>query len=141
MRSNDTRRMAGLWETNGEVQGGVMEIVTFGLSDDYFGEYAAELRALQLEDVADDSRLCLSARTLALSPSADGAVLSNGPYMRRFLDGYYPMRVKLRVSYPGKRLNYRRSSPVEFEAVEEGELLLDVWFEGELRTSVEFDRI
>jgi zinc protease len=55
----ETRRMAGRWETNGEVQGGVMEIVTFGLPDDYFDEYAAELRALELEDVAAAARTSL----------------------------------------------------------------------------------
>jgi zinc protease len=55
----ETRRMAGRWETNREVQGSVMEIVTFGLPDDYFGEYAAELRALGLEDVAEAARTTL----------------------------------------------------------------------------------
>ncbi|MEJ2312706.1 MAG: pitrilysin family protein [Gemmatimonadales bacterium] len=54
-----TRRMAGLWETNGEVSGSLAEIVTFGLPDDYFGEYAADLRALGLEDVADAARTTL----------------------------------------------------------------------------------
>ena len=55
----ETRRMAGRWETNSEVRGSVMEIVTFGLPDDYFGEYAAELRALGLEDVAEAARTTL----------------------------------------------------------------------------------
>ena len=55
----ETRRMAGRWESNSEVQGSVMEIVTFGLPDDYFGQYAAELRALGLEDVADAARTTL----------------------------------------------------------------------------------
>ena len=36
-----------------------MEIVTFGLPDDYYGQYAAELRALGLEDVADAARTTL----------------------------------------------------------------------------------
>ena len=54
-----TRRMAGLWETNGELSGSLAEIVTFGLPDDYFGEYAADLRALGLEDVADAARTTL----------------------------------------------------------------------------------
>ena len=33
----ETRRMAGRWESNSEVQRSVMEIVPFGLPDDYFG--------------------------------------------------------------------------------------------------------
>ncbi|MEJ2371071.1 MAG: hypothetical protein P8Y07_09515, partial [Gemmatimonadales bacterium] len=54
-----TRRMAGLWETNGEISGSLAEIVTFGLPDYYLGEYAADLRALGLEDVADAARTTL----------------------------------------------------------------------------------
>ncbi len=52
----ETRRMAGRWETNGELEGGVAEIVTFELPDDYFTRYVEELRGLQLATVADVAR-------------------------------------------------------------------------------------
>lgn len=105
------------------------------------GRSWVEAHTVQLKNVAADSRLCLSARTLALNPAENTAVLSNGPYMRRFLDGFYPMRVKLKITYPESHLRFNQSSPMEFDLVKAGEILLDVWFEGELRTTVFFDRI
>jgi hypothetical protein len=105
------------------------------------GRAWVEDHSVQLEDVGRDSRLCLSAHTLALRPGEQTLALANGPYMRRFLDGYYPMRVQLRVSYPETLLRYIDSTPVTFTRPAPGELLLDVWFEGVLRTTVSFDRL
>lgn len=110
-------------------------------SSENIGRSWVEGHTVQLVDVGDDSSLCLSARTRGLKPGDETVVLSNGPYMRRFLDGFYPMRVKLRVSYPGDELQFNQASPVEFEQLSDDEILLDVWFEGELRTTVFFDRI
>jgi hypothetical protein len=46
--------------------------------------------------VEPGARLCLSAQTRALRNTGNGYFnLVNGPYMRKFLDGYYPMRVTL----------------------------------------------
>ncbi len=105
------------------------------------GRSWVEGHTVQLENITDNSSLCLSARTLALKPVENTVVLSNGPYMRRFLDGYYPMRVKLKVSYPSNLLQFNQASPIDFKLLRAGEILMDVWFEGELRTTVFFDRI
>ena len=93
---------------------------------------------VQLQNIEPGSRLCLSAETLALRLAENKVWLVNGPYMRRFLDGFYPMHVQLRVDYPAKSLRYQNSSPVTFEIQQPGQLKLDVWFEGELRTRVGF---
>jgi len=52
----ETRSMAGRWETNGEVQGGITEIVTFGLPDDYYERYGRQLRALGLAELSAAAR-------------------------------------------------------------------------------------
>jgi zinc protease len=56
VQESETRSMAGRWETNGAVEGGIAEIVTYGLPDDYFDRYALELRALGLEELAEVAR-------------------------------------------------------------------------------------
>ena len=44
--TNQTLRLPGAWETMHRVAGGMSEIVRFGLSDDYFKAYPANIRAL-----------------------------------------------------------------------------------------------
>lgn len=97
---------------------------------------------VQLEDVGKDAVLCLTAETQALQKLPDGRYeLHNGPYMRRFLDGYYPMRVSMDIRYP------RQIKPVEHLPVqqpgftprfERQRILLDTWFEGILHTRFRF---
>jgi hypothetical protein len=96
--------------------------------------------SVQLQDISAGSRLCLTAETRALRQVDNKLLLVNGPYMRRFLDGFYPMHVQLRVDYPVGLLRYETSSPVAFQMRGAGRLELDVWFEGELYTRVEFSR-
>ena len=98
---------------------------------------------VELRDVARGARICLVAETRIVEPRPDGSyVLRNGPFMRRFLDGYYPMRVTMRVDMPGHRLELLGTEPgpetgFRVEA-RDGTLVWDVWFEGELRTAVRF---
>lgn len=99
--------------------------------------------SVQLEQVAPGARLCLSAETRALRETGSGTfALANGPYMRRFLDGYYPMRVTLDVVYPEARLSLAGVTPREQPGLviveRPGEIRLDALFEGELRTLIEF---
>ncbi|MDZ7751287.1 MAG: hypothetical protein U5S82_06405 [Gammaproteobacteria bacterium] len=101
--------------------------------------------SIQLTDVGRHARLCLSARSQALHGNGDGVyVLRNGPYMRRFLDGYYPMRVEMKVTYPCGMLELVASSPegqpgFRLEMQECG-VAYDTWFEGRLRTELVFRR-
>lgn len=102
--------------------------------------------SVQLEKVAPGARLCLSAETRALRETGDGSfALANGPYMRRFLDGYYPMRVTLDVVYPQARLSLAGVSPRQQPGLaivkRPGEIRLDALFEGELRTLIEFRQV
>lgn len=109
------------------------------------GQAWVEGPSIQLRDVLPGARLCLEAQTRALKKMGNGFYnLFNGPYMRKFLDGYYPMHVSLRVEYPPELLQLVDISPSEqpgYTVVQEsGLLLIDTVFEGELRTLVQFER-
>jgi hypothetical protein len=101
--------------------------------------------SVQLSAVAPGARLCLSAQTRALRALGDGRFkLVNGPYMRKFLDGYYPMLLTLEVEYPAHALDLVRIDPapqagLNIEA-RPGNVRLDAMFEGELRTAIEFEQ-
>jgi hypothetical protein len=101
--------------------------------------------SIQLRQIEPGSRLCLSAQTRALRDTGGGYFnLNNGPYMRKFLDGYYPMRVSLDVDYPPALLRLVDISPqiTAGLALQEspGRIHMDALFEGELRTLIQFSR-
>jgi hypothetical protein len=110
------------------------------------GNAWVEGSTIQLQDVAPGARLCLSAQTRALNDSGSGYfTLNNGPYMRKFLDGYYPMHVSLKLEYPVKLLRVLDVSPSEqpgFRVSQNaGSIKIETFFEGELRTLVQFERL
>lgn len=99
--------------------------------------------SLQLEGVQRGAELCVKAESRAFSAEQDGAyTLHNGPYMRRFLDGYYPMRVTMTVRYPCDRLRFAGSKPEPQPGftVRDRDCRVDVeaWFEGRLQTELRF---
>jgi hypothetical protein len=101
---------------------------------------------VQLQGVSPGARLCLAAQTRALKDSGAGYfTLNNGPYMRKFLDGYYPMHVSLKLEYPAQLLQVLDISPAEqlgFRISQKaGQVKIDTFFEGELRTLVQFERL
>lgn len=101
---------------------------------------------VQLREVHSGARLCLAAQTRALNNSGSGYfTLNNGPYMRKFLDGYYPMQVSLKLEYPARLLQIIDISPSEQEGFhvsqKAGSVNIDTLFEGELRTQVQFERL
>ena len=51
VKDQKTLTLPGRWETNGAVLNDIIEIVRFGLADDYWDEYPGEVRALDLEDI------------------------------------------------------------------------------------------
>lgn len=109
------------------------------------GEAWVQGPTVQLRDVSPGARLCLEAQTRALKNTGDGYFsLFNGPYMRKFLDGYYPMRVSLRLEYPASLLHLIDISPAEqpgFTVRQEvGQVMIGTVFEGELRTTIQFER-
>ena len=100
-------------------------------------------QSVQLEDVSKQASLCIEAQVRNLYRQADGSyVLRNGPYMRKFLDGYYPFRVSLEVNYPQELVRFVRVSPgvqpgFRVETAP-GLIGFDAWFEGRLSTRIHF---
>jgi len=102
-----------------------------------------EDNSVQLRDVRSGARLCLSGWTRALESRRDGSfAMHNGPFMRKFLDGYYPMRVSMDVDFSGTGLQLVSVSPQQqsgFDIDERSEgVSFDAWFEGRLNTELMF---
>ncbi len=101
--------------------------------------------SVQLRNVGPGARLCLSAQTRALRNNGNGYFnLQNGPYMRKFFDGYYPMRVSLEVDYPAQLLTLIDIAPAAQPGLKlderPGAIRVDAVFEGELMTLIQFER-
>ncbi len=115
------------------------------LSSRNIGQAFAEDSSVQLRDIGPDSQICLLAETRALHELSKGIYeLKNGPFMRRFLDGYYPMRVSMQIEFP-RRLLLADVSPGEQPgfsvAAAPGTVAAEALFEGRLHTRfVFFDR-
>jgi len=112
---------------------------------EHIGRSRVEGHTVQLEDIGPRARLCVSAWTRALQRRDDGSyLLRNGPFMRRFLDGYYPMRVSLQVDYAASGLRLVDMRPARQPGFEvrdgDGRLSFDAWFEGRLQTEFVFRR-
>lgn len=101
--------------------------------------------SVQLVNVKPGAKLCLSVLTRSLRHTGNGYYnLYSGPYMRKFLDGYYPMRVSLEIVYPPQLLKLIDISPTEqpgFKHRESpGSIRLDAVFEGILLTLIQFEK-
>lgn len=98
--------------------------------------------SVQLETVSRDATLCLDAELKLLKPlNTHRYQLSSGPYMRRFLDGYYPMRVSLSVVLSGLKgtLQLRHPQPQTGLNIQSGGHRLDIetLFAGRLDLNIE----
>lgn len=101
--------------------------------------------SVQLVNIKPGATLCLSVQTRALRNTGNGYYnLYGGPYMRKFLDGYYPMRVTLEMEYPLQLLKPIDISPSEQPGFKHraspGSIRLEAVFEGELTTLIQFER-
>jgi hypothetical protein len=93
-----------------------------------------------MRDIGREAMLCLSAESRSLHDNLDGSYsLRNGPFMRRFLDGYYPMQVTMDIQIPsGFRVH--SVQPLEQPGFriwqEAGMVNVDARFEGRLSTVI-----
>jgi len=116
-----------------------LQIVTSGNIEQSW----VEDKSVQLRNIQENAHLCVRAWTRALRANGDGSYsLRNGPFMRRFLDGYYPMRVSMQIEFASSGLHLVAMKPQRqqgFEVTErEGYLAFDAWFEGSLKTEFLF---
>ena len=115
------------------------------LSSDRIGKVWAEQDSIQLEDVEKGASLCLKGE-LKLVTKLDhgGYLLRSGPFMRRFLDGYYPLRVSYELDYRDVELAlvaYTPSDQAGYQTIRvPGQFGFDAWFEGRLELNLIFKR-
>jgi len=114
------------------------------LDSEGVGAFRVEGPSVQLRKVGEGARVCLRAESRALQKLPEGGwLLQNGPYMRRFLDGYYPMGVSLEIRYPVASMQLVGREPLNqpgFRLRERpGVIEADAWFEGRLFTRFTFD--
>ena len=98
---------------------------------------------VQLKQVGADAKICVELRSKVLYKQPDGDLhVANGPFMRRFLDGYYPMHVSMEVIVKTKKLRFVDITPAKQSgfAVKIAPRLVsfDAWFEGRLNTLLRF---
>lgn len=101
---------------------------------------------VQLENVSPNALLCIQADTRALSAlEGNSYFLRNGPYLRRFLDGYYPMRVSLNVHLATSKIKFSHITPPSQPGLRVKTTARDVeieaLFEGRLSTEMQFDQV
>jgi len=113
----------------------------------YYGMDKAwiENQSVQMKNIEKGATLCVLADVRILMPNNKGGyVLRNGPYFRKFLDGYYPFHVELNINYPRSSLSLKSTHPKPqrgFDVKEDiGSLKMDAWFEGKLMVEAQFNQ-
>jgi hypothetical protein len=110
------------------------------LSSQNIGSVRVEGHTVQMTDIAAESKICISADKKALSYDHGRYYLKLGPFMRRFLDGYYPLHVQLEVCYPAF-LQLVNASPVNALRHTSGRTSyaeFDLWVVGKLDIELVF---
>jgi len=113
---------------------------------EHIGASRVSENSIQMQDVGNRAVLCLESelRLLEPLPVTGHYLLRSGPYMRRFLDGYFPMRLTLTVDYPADRLRLVSLQPEQLRPVsrlQPGTLRLDSYFEGIMEVILQFEEI
>lgn len=99
--------------------------------------------SVQVTNIGKNAVLCILSENRAIKrDAADGTYeWHGGPYMRRFLDGYFPMQVKLAIDYPPDLVRLESIDPgaLRFKTVAQpGLIRLDALFEGRLDINIRF---
>ncbi|MEO1765813.1 hypothetical protein [Thiobacter aerophilum] len=116
------------------------------LSREGIGQAWVEGATVQLRDIGPNARICLRLQSQVLMPNADGTYhVNSGPFMRRFLDGYYPMHVTMEVRLRTRHLRFLDITPASQQGfqvrVTAHQVRFDTWFEGRLQTLIRFTRV
>ena len=102
-----------------------------------------EQNSVQMEQVQEGGEVCIEAEVQILKSDGErGYALQSGPFHRRFLDGYYPVRLDYRIHWPADQLQLATIHPHVQEGFsvreQPGELRIDTLFEGKLTLVIRF---
>ena len=90
------------------------------------------------------ARVCISGESKSLEKTKEGYVLKRGPYMRKFLDGYYPMALKETLNWSKTSLTLQTNTMQSQlgqsyqYAIQAKTLTAEYWFEGRLSPRYQF---
>ena len=103
-----------------------------------------ENNSVQMEQVDEGAEICIEAEVQVLNKTGAGRYqLTSGPFHRRFLDGYYPLRLDYRIHWPAGMLQLETVLPEIQEGFstheQPGELVIETLFEGMLTIEVRFN--
>lgn len=104
--------------------------------------------SIQMLNLEKGAQICIHAQTRALQKTPDGYLIQRGPFMRKFLDGYFPMHVELSIQWPELTLKLNKILPdlqpytkghkglvIEQQA---NQLKIDYYFQGQLKPQLFF---
>jgi len=115
-----------------------LEVLSFHNMDMAF----VESNTIQLRGIRAASKVCARLESQALhSLGMQIFELQNGPFMRRFLDGYYPLQLSIEVEYPAhlELVDYEPDDqPGYAVSPAPGLVAVEALFEGQLRTRFRF---
>lgn len=105
-----------------------------------------ERNTVQMEQVEEGGEVCIEAEVQVLKPDGEGTyMLQSGPFHRRFLDGYYPVRLDYSIHWPADRLQLESVYPERQEGFlvskKAGELAINTLFEGKLTIKLRFSDV
>lgn len=114
------------------------------LSSSGIGKKWVKGKSIQMANVQQGATLCTSSEIRVFYQNPDKTFsLVNGPFSRRFLDGYFPMRVTVEVNFPGEKLKYLRSIPNKQPGLNitsnTNKVALNALFEGKMNTELRFE--
>ena len=100
-------------------------------------------QSVQLTNIKPDAELCIRAEVRILSNNHNGTFsLNNGPFHRKFLDGFYPFHITLNIDYPASLLKSIQISPQQQAGFNisrsAGSILIDSYFAGMLSIEIIF---
>ncbi len=102
--------------------------------------------SVQLKNVHKNAKICVALKSKVLYQQPDGNLhIPNGPFMRKFLDGYYPMHVSMKVVVKTNKLRFVDITPNKQSgfkvSIAPHLVTFDAWFEGRLNTLIRFRAI
>ena len=102
-------------------------------------------QSVQLRNVSRNAELCISAEVNIFRKDKDNTYkLVNGPFHRKFFDGYYPYHISLNITYPSSGLQLIKSTPQAQQGfninTSENNIQIETYFEGILTTELLFKR-
>ena len=103
-----------------------------------------EQNTVQMEQEQEGGKICIEAEVQVLKPDGESIyTLQSGPFHRRFLDCYYPIRLDYRIRWPNDWLQLESVHPAMqqgFSVREQPDgLIIDTLFEGRLTIKVRFN--